>query len=61
MNMAEIERIIPTLPPKILYRVKYLCDEHAKTKDARFVTLILEILKQFRDDPKVIELIKRMR
>ena len=61
MTADEIRQIIPNLPSEIRDRVKKAHDNYTKTKDERFLTLILDILEQFRDDPKVADLVKRMR
>ena len=61
LNWNDLAPFIQSLPKEIQDRIYYLAQQAEKTGDSRYTDLIVEILEQFADNPKVNDLVKRMR
>ncbi len=61
MDVDKIYKIIPKLPQIVRDKIRELCDGYTRTKDPRYIDIILETLEKFDDVPEIGELIKKMK
>lgn len=61
INWNDLEPYIRSLPKEIRDRIEKLMDNYRRTGDLRVIDMIVAILEECDDNPKLLDLVKRMR